>query len=69
MDELLKSALVFHVVICLPRIDLEPDAGPDISNMTADSGYHLIRITGNRGQDGGEVEEREVSTLPQKLIN
>lgn len=39
--------------ICLPRINFESDAGPDTSVMTANSGYHLIGITGNKGQDGG----------------
>lgn len=55
--------------ICPPQINFESDAGPDTSVMTADSGYHLIRITGNKGQEGGEVEGREVNTLPLKLIN
>lgn len=69
MDVLLKSALVFRVAICLPQNDFEPDAGPDIIVMTTDSGYHLIRIIGYKGQNGGEAEGREVSTLPQKLFN
>lgn len=59
MDELLKLALVFHVFHLPAPIDFESDAGPDTSVMTAGSGYHLIRITGNKGQDGGEVKGRE----------